>query len=1040
MGASMGDSGMDMMANIPEDEKTINYDIQELSENWFEKEQERENDPDHHEEGEGQNEGKENKEKDSPFIDYENVCKDEPLLAVPQCKPTDDPLYHYPTTDGSCNNRVDPRRGKAKFPLKRILPAAYAADGSSPRLSSTDSPLPYPRSISTNLQGNMARLSNLTHMFTQWGQFITHDMVHTPEMMKPNGGGIKDCECGSEDPACLEILLPYNDIQSRVEGKSCMHIVRSAPVPDANCNFNVRNQMNRISSYIDATTVYGNDEQITNMVRDLRALSPDGDNLGMLMFDSSTGEDLLPNQDQDSDKKTNKAFSCPHAQNIQKKPCMLGGDVRVSENVGLASMHLLFMREHNRIAQLMKALNPQWTGDKIFHETRMIIIAMHQQINYREYLPHLLGPKVMKRYGLELTRKGYYFGYDATADATISNEFTTAALRFGHSMITDTLSRVSSGTTGQEKVPLRMKETLFHPFHLYEKGMANEILRGLVEDPSLAADTTFGQDMHNFLFAKHGSGMFGKDLFAINIARGRDHGLRPYNDYRTYCGLRKAMNFEDLKQEMTLDQINKLKAVYQDVNDIDLYVGGLSETPQDGAAVGPTFACIMAEQFSDLRKGDRYWHENGACETVFTPAQLDAIKRGATLSRLICNCAYGTRSINRDAFSKSSPKVNCAEIEDLDLSPWKEPFVHAAKFGKNVDLPDTGEYTAWFPTTSSGRLDLKSISEERPDETCRNALGTEHRSINGAWQVRFLCPAGSLHATDVPRMPSSGVKKSRWTVWFDRNRTSQRNNFDDTEHLKVLQQERPESICRNPIAIQAKTLDDSMFARETGDVFEVLSAKKGLVCRGKHQTSKQCFDYKVRYLCPEDELQDDVEIANGFMQSIDTPESDEDSNRRTSDGHVLKKGLARWSEWKSFSNSIYYNGDIENIELITEAYPLSGFCNTPLSIQARTVDTHLLPSQTGDVIRLLNYKKGLHCYNSDQGARNRYCSNYEIRVLCRVAEPVISSNSIYGRSAGPYWTSSTSSVLRDLMSNPDSRYAARVQAQNLCDKHGMCCT
>ncbi len=49
---------------------------------------------------------------------------------------------------------------------------------------------------------------------------------------------------------------------------------------------------------------------------------------------------------------------------------------------------------------------------------------------------------------------------------------------------------------------------------------------------------------------------------------------------------------------------------WRDVADIDLYAGGLSESTQrknqNPTVVGPTFQCILMEQFLRTKIGDRY--------------------------------------------------------------------------------------------------------------------------------------------------------------------------------------------------------------------------------------------------------------------------------------------------------------------------------------------------------------------------------------------------------------------------------------------------
>ena len=57
-----------------------------------------------------------------------------------------------------------------------------------------------------------------------------------------------------------------------------------------------------------------------------------------------------------------------------------------------------------------------------------------------------------------------------------------------------------------------------------------------------------------------------------------------------------ASEISDLSDMMTTDQISQLSSVYSNVEDIDLYIGGLMERPVPGGRLGPTFSCIISNQ------------------------------------------------------------------------------------------------------------------------------------------------------------------------------------------------------------------------------------------------------------------------------------------------------------------------------------------------------------------------------------------------------------------------------------------------------------
>lgn len=137
-------------------------------------------------------------------------------------------------------------------------------------------------------------------------------------------------------------------------------------------------------------------------------------------------------------------------------------------------------------------------------------------------------------------------------------------------------------------------------------------------------DPFFDDDVRNHLYKPAGA-PFGLDLVSTNIQRGRDHGLAPYVKYVQYCSKEEITTFDQLDKYMPRKQRQKFEKIYGNVQDIDLYSGGMSELPSNGALVGPTFACIIGRQFKKLKFGDRYWFEHGNQTGSFRPGELMVI-------------------------------------------------------------------------------------------------------------------------------------------------------------------------------------------------------------------------------------------------------------------------------------------------------------------------------------------------------------------------------------------------------------------------------
>ena len=172
--------------------------------------------------------------------------------------------------------------------------------------------------------------------------------------------------------------------------------------------------------------------------------------------------------------------------------CFKAGDVRVNEQVALASMHTLWVREHNRIATILKKLNANWNGERIYLESRKIISAMVQHISYNEYIPAVLGDTLP-----------VYQGYNPDVDPSISNVFATAAFRFGHSLVQPYISRLDNNFDKvSEDLPLT--RAFFNNTLLLLEGI-EPFLFGMIGNVSSKVDRTFAKGIVRDLFKRPGA-------------------------------------------------------------------------------------------------------------------------------------------------------------------------------------------------------------------------------------------------------------------------------------------------------------------------------------------------------------------------------------------------------------------------------------------------------------------------------------------------------------------------------------------------------
>ncbi|PXF43542.1 Myeloperoxidase [Gracilariopsis chorda] len=452
------------------------------------------------------------------------------------------------TLTGFCTNDGDPTLGEAG----RAQSSYLNVDNAEPE----DTGLPSARLVSNTVsaqEGPTTNSQGLNELFTFFGQFVDHDFALSP-FAEPRERF--DIEVPADDP---ELSVPYLEFfrseRERVDESS------SAVRP-----------ITAITSALDLSNVYGSDEERNQFLR--------VPNSCLL---KTSGNNLLP-------RNTGGYVNVP----TTTDEFFIAGDVRANETPMLTAMHTIWVREHNRLCGVLDGAFPDADPAQQYETARAINIAEYQKIIYEEWLPAILGPLNLRPYE----------GYRRAVDPTISVEFTTAGFRLGHTLVGENVQRVTD--SGRFLDPIPAEDMFFLKSDRITNREIERVIRGASAFPAQEFDEKVVDTLRNFLF-ENVEEEEGFDLVALNLQRSRDHNVPKYNDLREFLRGNRATTFNDISGNA--ETRAKLTEAYGTVDNVEAWIGLVSERKPAGAGVGRTLGRLLREEFGRLRNGDQFFYE-----------------------------------------------------------------------------------------------------------------------------------------------------------------------------------------------------------------------------------------------------------------------------------------------------------------------------------------------------------------------------------------------------------------------------------------------
>uniref|UniRef100_T1KCF3 NAD(P)H oxidase (H2O2-forming) n=1 Tax=Tetranychus urticae TaxID=32264 RepID=T1KCF3_TETUR len=503
----------------------------------------------------------------------------------------------YQSYDGWYNNKDKPNLGSTGSSLSRLTSARYQDGVGKPLISDLPNPFHLSSLLSTNDNENIVNRLGKNALLVFFGEHVTNEIVDTRIQ-------------SSCPPEYFDVEIPSDHEFKRKLGRSFMPFIRGKYSQETGKSVNnPRKMISDATPYIDGGTIYGRSKMVTDQLRSFES--------GRLRSDISNknfpakNRNGLPNDNEPIyQNNTNSA----HMESVKR--FYATGDYHANENPFLLAINIMWFRWHNLIADKLRKNNRHWDDEKIFNTARKWVIASQQQVIINEWLPIWTGKSLTK-----------YNGYKKSVDPSVSHLFSGSAMRYGHVLVPPTVKlwfdvcdqsyNVNKRKLRQIKrknnplyntSPVKLCNSFFSSFNLTEKSYKSFFL-SLTVTSSRPDGASISKNLRRRTYGP--IDFTRRDLASVNIQRGRDFGLPDYLSTRSLFNLPVYGDMYSINSNLwnsSTTNFHKISTLYKNVNDIDVYFGGLMESNANG--IGETFREIINEQFTRIRDSDYFWYQN----------------------------------------------------------------------------------------------------------------------------------------------------------------------------------------------------------------------------------------------------------------------------------------------------------------------------------------------------------------------------------------------------------------------------------------------